>query len=67
MTTVTTTALALDLAPLSGTIGAEIRGLDLHHWPHPEEDRRRHRLHGAAKPDPVDHLWPLKLPRIAKL
>jgi len=30
MTTVTTTALALDLAPLSGTIGAEIRGLDLH-------------------------------------
>ena len=30
MTTVTTTALDLDLAPLSGTIGAEIRGLDLH-------------------------------------
>jgi alpha-ketoglutarate-dependent taurine dioxygenase len=29
MTTVTT-ALALDIAPLSGTIGAEIRGLDLH-------------------------------------
>jgi alpha-ketoglutarate-dependent taurine dioxygenase len=27
----TTTAVHLDVAPLSGTIGAEIRGLDLHH------------------------------------
>src|SRR5580692_8188511 len=26
----TTTPLQLDIAPLSGTIGAEIRGLDLH-------------------------------------
>jgi taurine dioxygenase len=29
--TTTTTPLALDVAPLSGTIGAEIRGIDLHH------------------------------------
>jgi taurine dioxygenase len=28
--TTTTTPLALDIAPLSGTIGAEIRGVDLH-------------------------------------
>lgn len=27
----TTTAIELDIRPLSGTIGAEIRGLDLHH------------------------------------
>ena len=32
----TTTPLQLDIAPLSGTIGAEIRGLDLHWTLEPE-------------------------------
>ncbi|HEY5384627.1 MAG TPA: hypothetical protein VIJ56_05270 [Acidimicrobiales bacterium] len=32
----TTTATQLDIVPLSGTMSAEIRGIDLHHQLDPE-------------------------------